>query len=317
MAKQWNSSHRPPAYFEWFYFHFATETGTAVNMVLHETDIFGLNQTPYLSLSLLEPGRPPTYLRRDLASLAIARQQPTLQVGQGLISETKECIHFDIPFADQGAFRGQIRKLAPPLALAAGLLYREPLTGRSSHWLVQVPHASFNALLHHKGVTQRLSGWAYQDHQWGSLLLPEFVSDWVWGHFSNDQVAVVFFQIMTKTGRCIERVGLVLDNGRFTGTKLKTNYLDTLRQTSAPETFAGRIDVSFFAEQAQLSFNIEPTNLMRCRLNESHDQVSASYLRWAAKGTYCAGRDEQPVYGITEYIRLRPIYGSLSQPEHH
>ena len=61
-----NVSHRPPAYFEWFYFHFVTDDGVAINMVLHETDIFGLKQKPYLSLSVLIPGLEPIYLRTDL-----------------------------------------------------------------------------------------------------------------------------------------------------------------------------------------------------------------------------------------------------------
>jgi hypothetical protein len=42
-----NCSHRPEPYFEWFYFHFVTPDGIAVNMVLHETDIFRLKRDPY------------------------------------------------------------------------------------------------------------------------------------------------------------------------------------------------------------------------------------------------------------------------------
>ena len=79
-----------------------------------------------------------------------------------------------------------------------GILYEERDTGRASHWVGQVPHATFTGILELDGVTHRLRGTAYQDHQWGTVLIQEFVSDWVWGHFSNDQVAVVFFQ---KTSR--------------------------------------------------------------------------------------------------------------------
>jgi hypothetical protein len=77
-----NASHRQPAYFEWFYFHFVTDDGAALNMVLHETDIFGLKQQPYLSLSMLLPGQEPCYLRRDLAGVEMGRERPFLQVGE-------------------------------------------------------------------------------------------------------------------------------------------------------------------------------------------------------------------------------------------
>ena len=43
-----NSSHRAPPFFEWFYFHFVTADGVAINLVLHETDILGQRIAPYL-----------------------------------------------------------------------------------------------------------------------------------------------------------------------------------------------------------------------------------------------------------------------------
>lgn len=148
-----NSSHRPEPYFEWFYFHFVTTDGMAINMVLHETDIFGLKQDPYLSLTALTPGRQPIYLKRDLPGNSIAKAQEFLQVGEGLIVESNEAIRFDIPLPGQGFFVGEITKLASPLMIQGGLLYEEPSTGRTSHWIVLVPHATF---------TQRFCAWMEQ-----------------------------------------------------------------------------------------------------------------------------------------------------------
>jgi hypothetical protein len=289
MVNLGNSSHRPSAYFEWWYFHFVAEDETVINLVLHETDIFGLQQRPYLSLSVLMPGQSPRYLRREITDLAIARQQPTLQVGEGVISETGQTIAFSIPFPGQGFFQGKITKLAPPLAIAGGILYQEATTERASYWVAQVPHATFTAILSLNDAIQRLTGLAYHDHQWGALLLHEFISDWVWGQFSNSQAAVIFFQILTQQGQRIERAGLVMQDGQYTGTTLRTNYVDTLFTHPSPDQFQGTIHVSFFNEQVQLSFDVLPAKQMRSRLNEKHGLMVASYGRWAAAAEYRTG----------------------------
>ena len=212
-----NASHRAPPAHEWWYFHFVTPEGVAINLVLHETDILGRTFEPYLSMTVLLPGAPPQYLRRDLRMAMIAGERPFLHVKDPLIVEDEARITFDISFPGQGHFRGQITKLAPPLAFQDGILYQDIHTGQPSHWLVQVPHGTFTAVLQLDGKIHRLNGMAYQDHQWGSALLQRSVADWVWGHFSNDHMAVIFFQILTQHGQLIERVALLTAGGAIFG----------------------------------------------------------------------------------------------------
>ena len=296
-----------PAYFEWWYFHFVTADGAAINMVVHETDIFGGRQQPYLSLSILLPDQPPQYLRCDLADMPIVRGVDFLQVGGGIISESPQTIHFDILLPERGYFRGEIVKQAPPLSIAEGILYQDPDSGRASHWVAHVPHATFTAILQLDGLPQRLHGTAYQDHQWGDILLQEFVSDWVWGHFSNDQMAAIFFQILTQQGQLIERVAWLMGEGRYVGTTLETDYLQTLFAADAPQTYSGGMTVAFLQRQFQLTVNMAPARLMRYRLREVQGQVSASYLRWGATARFSRDEHSQPLHGITEYLRVRPV----------
>jgi hypothetical protein len=102
-----NSSHRIPAYFEWFYFQFVTEGGTAINMVLYETDIFGLSQESYLSLTVKLPGQLPRYLRRPIGQGSIVCGGDFLHVAD-LIVEDNNAIRFDIPLPDNNRFSGTI-----------------------------------------------------------------------------------------------------------------------------------------------------------------------------------------------------------------
>jgi hypothetical protein len=247
----------------------------------------------------------------------IAREQSFLHVKNPLIIEDEKGIFFDIPFPGQGHFKGRITKLAPPLTFRDGILYQDIITGRTSHWGVQVPHGSFTALLQVGEAVHHLNGLAYQDHQWGSTLLQESVADWVWGHFSNEHMAVLFFQILTQYGQMIERVAMLTNEGRFIGTVLETNYLATLFSDDKPSDFAESVTLSFLERSPRVKFDLSPDNLMRSRLDELHGQKLVSYLRWSSQATYQGACDRQPLYGISEYIRVRPVgYEKLSQREH-
>lgn len=313
-----NGSHRPPPYFEWWYFHFVTPEGIALNAVLHETDIFGHRDTPYLSLSLLRPDKPAIYLKRDLAPESIIRNWRCLRVGNSLLLEGRHRVFFDISFPGQALLKGELVKLAPPLVFGDGVLLEDGQTGRANYWMVTVPYATFTAQLHLDGEVLNLCGTAYQDHQWGTLPLQEMVSDWTWGHFSNPQLAIVFFQIRSQRGHLIQRVGVTAAGDQFTDTSLDSGFLHTLSQAAEPEEHTGDIEVGFFNRNLGLTFAVSPAGLMRQRTDERLGNKIVTYLRWAAKGTYedaCSGQD---VYGISEYIRIRPgNYGSLPEPEHH
>ena len=102
-------------------------------------------------------------------------------------------------------------------------------------------------------------------------------------------------------------------HGRYAGTSLATPYLQTLSACQHPGQFAGDVDVSCLNGQARLAFSISPDTLMRRRRDDVQDGMRAGYWRWSAAGRYQLGPQKEPVYGITEYIRLRPVYGGLSQ----
>ena len=313
MTQLRNHSHRQPAFYEWWYIHCACPDGTRLNIVIHETDIFGLISEPYISLSLYRPGQPAHYLKRPLACGSIGRQGEYLHVADGLVNETVEQLCLNIPFPEQGHFQGQITKLTQPLAIADGILYQDNTHNLSSYWLVPVPHATFNATLTLDGTVYPLSGMAYHDHQWGNVPLQAFVSDWVWAHLSNEQTSLVFFHLLTQEGGWISRVGLTERNGRYTSTDLQTDYATQLMATNQPDQFDSSPTIQLFNNLISITFPVSPPQLMRQRVGEQHSGFSSSYLRWATTASYQAGQQKETLYGITEYIRIRPErYGQLS-----
>jgi len=304
-----NASHRQSDYFEWWYIHIATPDGMTLNVVIHETDIFGLSATPYLSMTVMLPNQPPLYLKRPLTGIAIGRSGAGLQVGT-LVQETVAALWLDIPFPEQSHLRARLLKRKRPFAPNDGILYADK-HGRRSHWLVNIPWADVTGVLMINGREYPLAGWGYQDHQWGALPIQEFASAWVWGQMSDGETAVVFFQLLTQWGEWIERVGVWVEgegveNGRWAGARLETDYLQLMMAQERPEAVGASMRVGIPALHSQLTFALNPAQLMRNRSGERVGNNEASYARWGVQGAYVDGRGERWLFGIAEMLHITP-----------
>lgn len=288
------SSHREkepePGYFEWWYFHFIGEDGTAVNLVLHQTDIFGLKKEPYMSISFLRPGERPFHLSHQ-------RENVTVKLDA-------ERLNFSLPFGQDVRFEGEMTKLAKPLIIENGILNKDSM-GRVSNWVVEIPHASFEGALIRGNNKKEIKGFGYQDHQWGTLPLQEFVSDWIWGHFSDTERSVVFFKILTQEGTQIDRFGQVIKGDIQAGTSFDANYLKYLTSATRPEKVTLVGNVTFPESQERILFQMKPSNLMRQRVGEKYGAFEASYLRWSSEGLNFNRFDKRHLSGLTEYLRIR------------
>jgi len=132
---------------------------------------------------------------------------------------------------------------------------------------------------------------------------------------SDGETAVVFFQLLTQCGEWTERVGVWIEgegveNGRWAGTGLDTDYLRVMLAQEQPEAVGATMQADIPALHSRLTVALTPARLMRSRRGERVGDNEASYARWAVQGRYVDGRGERVVYGITEMIQLRPArYG--------
>ena len=181
-----------------------------------------------------------------------------------------------------------------------------------------MPFATFSGILHLDGAAYRLNGMAYLDHQWGTILIQEFVSDWVWGHLSNRDVSIVYFEILTVDGKQIDRVAMVTKDGQFSGTGLELSFLDALFSSPDPRRVYDYTSLSFLDRMYQVSHVISPEGIIRSRFEENQDESILTYLRWSTHGLLESNCKSQDLCGISEYIRIRPAtYGSLSKSKHN
>ncbi|MFH1461288.1 MAG: hypothetical protein ABIF84_02610 [Patescibacteria group bacterium] len=298
-----NGSHRTNDewYFEWWYFHFVTTTGIAINIVLHETDIFGLSKDPYISMSVYFPKTKPKYYRIVLKNNSIVRNATHLKIAGSLFYETEKELKIILNFSSDVALNGLITKITQPLILNNGLLYK------NNYWIVNIPLGIFKGKITIGGQEIALESVVYQDHQWGNITIQEFVSDWVWGHFSSvtNNMMLLFYAISTQDNMQIRRFARISANDVYKSIEAgNISHLVSLSNRQYPERYNGN-PIILFPDGSQFSFRIDHSNIMRARTNETHKTFNVSYLRWVSSANIPTFNTSLRIHGITEYIRIR------------
>ncbi len=296
MERIFNGSHRREGegseYFEWWYFHFVGPQFTA-NLVLHETDIFGLEDNPYVSFTLLINGKEPRYFKKKLSVGSINEGIPFLGTENGEFLEDAQKIKIDLDF-DECSLNLVIDKNIAPVAINDGVLCEEE--NKKSMWLVQVPFGNFKGNLKLSDEHIDFEGISYQDHQWGDLRIQDFVSQWAWGHLSNKDLTVIFFHILTQNGKMIDRVIASSLKEVKTFTSLKTDCLDDFSKDFDFYKSAYELSVSL-PDGMKVNLPVLPDQLMRSRILEDHGKFKATYLRWASQN--------KDLSGLIEYLKIQ------------
>jgi hypothetical protein len=299
-----NSSHREVIsdnYVEWWYFDINDGEGRSINGVLHETDIFGEKRVPYMSLGFRQ-GENSHRMKLMLGRQDITVAGRFLNTTNNMINEDEFGVNMNVNFSDTEEFHGRIDKLSKPFVIDQGILGQQDC--KTSNWVVQIPHGIFHGELQMGSDIHHVEGFAYQDHQWGDLPIQNFVRDWVWGHFSNRNMSVIFFDILTQDNSLIQRVGIIRENHIEKAQSLKTDYLDHLILTDRPDLLTLKTDVNFFDGHGSLSLGISSSRLMRRRIAENHGEFNASYLRWASQAMLTIDGQSASMNGITEYMSI-------------
>lgn len=303
MKKLANGSHfkEKDNSFEWWYFHFVCPQ-LSLNLVLHETDIFGLNKNPYMSLSLLRKGHEPRYYKEQLDTETIIKNTMYLRTKNNIFTEDEKGINFNLNF-DGCKFKGKIDKNSSQISINSGILYENP-DERKSMWLVELPFGLFDATLELGEDNLDLKGVAYHDHQWGSLRIQDFVSQWIWGHLSNRKINIVFFHIFTQNGEIINRAIIGSFGNTEKSTVIETKCLSDFAQKSSFYEKRYRANFMFPNNNLNLEVDISPKNLMRSRILEKHQAFNATYLRWAAEAVARQGEIGRNLTGLVEYLAI-------------
>lgn len=277
--------------YEWWYLHFVTPS-LGVSMVFHQTDIFGHAKTPYMSLSYSTGDGRRAYHRANLSEDPLEVEAKLLI--PGVLVESESQIDLCATF-DTAKITGTIEKLSCPIAVNKGLLFQDT-DGTQSDWIVHVPHARFKGRLVDNGVETEIDAHAYFDHQFGSIPIQDFLREWVWGVYSNNEETHGFFRIVTNRNQIIDRGFACTSTRHECSTTIREDFLHQIASVAEPKN--ARFFPTIEINDVRLTPGLSPDSLVRERMNETHDTFIFDYLRWF--GAESGGR-----VGFTEFMRIR------------
>ncbi len=298
MEEIFNGSHRKRItnnYFEWWYFHFIDNNGKGLNLIIHETDLFGLKSQPYASISVLVKKGFPEHFHTKLDPNEILPDSKYIRLRNNEVFETKNSIKINMNFEEgEVKFSVTIQKKSKPLVIKKGILFENKK--RKSFWVVQIPYAIFSGSLKIGKVTHKLNGKVYQDHQWGNLPVQNFVYDWIWGVFYDHKQSNIFFRIKTHDSKLIDRAAITSANKQVKDIKFRTSFLKKLVKMGKPQEIKLRSEL-ITMNRHKICFSLQPNLLMRKRVKEKLPGFNATYLRWFLKNRTSSG--------IVEYLKIR------------
>jgi len=275
--------------FGWRYFHFIDKTGSRINLVEHETDIFGLETKPYMTMVAKMPDTEPTRFKGE----------PNVIWEKG---DGNQSGRFDFTF-DNARFNGEITDTLVHKELEDVILYKDRL-GRKSHWTVDIPYGKITGELRTPEGVKEINGYTYQDHQWGNILIQEWVKDWTWTHLANDNLFVVIFCINSTDGQrswhSISGLGKEISIDQ----NFEAPHLAKLARSKNLDSDILQGEIKIPGKLSTV-FTLSPQNIMRSRIGESHPGFSASYVRWSVDGT--TDQSKEPVMGVAEYMNIKKL----------
>lgn len=273
--------------FGWRYFHFIDKTGSRINLVEHETDIFGLETKPYMTMITKTPDTEPAQFKGE----------PNVVWERGGGNKSGK---FDFVF-DNAKFNGEITDTLTHKELEDVVLYKDRL-GRKSHWAVDIPYGKITGELRTPQGVKEINGYTYQDRQWGNILIQEWVKDWTWTNLANDNLFVVIFCINNTKGQRSWHSISGHGNEISISQNFDAPHLAKLAVAKNPdnETIEAEIKIP---GKLSAAFALSPQNIMRSRIREQHPGFTASYARWSVDGT--TDRSNENVQGVAEYMNIQ------------
>lgn len=275
--------------FGWRYFHFIDTTGTRINVIEHKTDVFGLEKVPYMTMITKEPETEPVRFKGE----------PNLIWERNTVEQSGK---FDFVF-ENARFTGTVSEALQHEELIDIILHQDAV-GRKSHWAVDVPYGKVEGMLTIPQKEKQISGCMYQDRQWGDIPIQEWVKNWTWTHLANKNLFVVVFCINVTNGQkswhAISSQGqeVALDRN------FQLSHLPPLAETVNPDSKLFQAEITIPGKLSVL-FSLQPTNIMRSRMNEGHPDFSASYIRWSVDGI--ADQSADPIQGVAEYMKIERL----------
>ena len=235
-------------HFDWVYTHFVAED-LFVNVILHDTCMFGFHQNPYVSFCIWYNGKKQhqrfafsadqyTGIKQSICRMG-SNKQFSLSLGELTIAGevTKK---YDAPTMNYQLYKTSDQDI--------------------SHWDIVTAHAIFAGQITYAGYTVACEAVVYQDHQYGSLPVQMFLDKWIWRVESSSLYTSCCFSLSFQNGEK-KTISWRIDDSSFSH--------------SSSEHFEQGIYDSLFCSPEYI--------LLRTRKAEKHEDFILNYSRYLSR----------------------------------
>lgn len=257
--------------FEWWYFHFISDIN--FNIIIHPTDMYGLENKSYISVSIFEKDGEgknfkqsfllekttisdnELYIKNDIFCI-------TMVDSKILMNVSMECIKGSIEIS-------QI--VIPELFNETATVLSNDIENLASNWLLVVPYSFFCCKLQYLDKNIELKGQAYHDHNWGNWLIHECYNYWLWGNFQNTNFAITYYYFVGVNGKKIKLLNVVCHGKSINLRNFNIAYLND------------QIEIIFYIEQAKYVLTIYHQNEFKNHIRRIKESTLL-YSRYASNG---------------------------------
>jgi hypothetical protein len=116
------------------------------------------------------------------------------------------------PFNDM-LIKIHIDKKSPSLEFNNNILCR--IGDKVHNWHVTLPDGKFSASIMMDKKQTNHSGYIYQDHNWGDLLIQNSFRKWTWGNIQFDEGSFTYYYLITKDNKKIKYAYLILNSEQY------------------------------------------------------------------------------------------------------
>lgn len=279
--------------FEWWYFHFISDI--SFNIIIHPTDMYGLNKNSYISVSIFEKSRKGINFKQpfDLEKTTISSVELSIENDIFCIKKIGEEIFITLTLENLKAKMKIGKIVIPELFNENSAILMNEADKLSNNWLLVVPYSLFSGTLQYFDRNVQLNGQAYHDHNWGNWLIQECYNYWIWGNFQNINYAITYYYLLGVNGIKVKLLNIV-----FQGKSRNLTDFDIVDLNN-------KIEITFCIE-SEYSLKISNQNEFKSHRREIKGKT-IFYSRCFSKGKLYDLKNDSVEWldGINERIRKR------------
>ena len=187
--------------YEWWYFDFSLDDGSTLVVVFLTKDFTRPNAplAPVVTFSFDSPDGTTVSRAVTTGAAEFSAAKDRCDVRIGACTASGDLRRYEVHYEDA--------EVSADVRLTGTVPSWRPGTGhaffdeeRFFAWLPSVPRGTVEGTVSIGGVSRRVTGFGYHDHNWGNAALPGLVHDWYWGRARIGDYTVIA-SFITATDR--------------------------------------------------------------------------------------------------------------------